>query len=187
MVGGKIFCTGLYRTGTSSLHLAVTKLGYRSIHHHAFLRMVERMNTDAGRRLLWGVESMFDVFIDGRIMYLFRELDRQYPGSKFICTQRDEDSWVRSVMNRRIDDTLRRVPMLAECTEEQWREHHRQHYARVRAYFAARPADVLYMNICDGEQWERLCELLNVPVPDVPFPRENAAEAAIAPFWQPIR
>ena len=32
------------------------------------------------------------------------------------------------------------------------------------------------MNICAGDGWERLCEFLDVPVPDVPFPRENVGK-----------
>jgi hypothetical protein len=185
MVGTKIFGIGLYRTGTSSLHVALNQLGFRTVHHHQFLNMVEALNRWKQRKLLWGIEDQYDCFFDGRLMYRYKELDEQYPGSKFICTRRDEDSWVRSIMRRRHDDTLRRVPMLADLNEARWRQLYRQHYAGVEVYFGQR-ADVLHLSVCRGEGWERLCPWLGVPVPSSPFPRENAADAAVAPFWQNV-
>lgn len=186
MVGGKIFGCGLYRTGTSSLHVALLQLGYRSVHHQQYMRMVEIMNRDAGRPLLWGVEHKYDTFFDGNLMYAFKELDRQYPGNKFICTQRDEDSWVRSVLKRRDDDLLRRIPMLADRDEEFWREHYSTHYAAVANYFRGRDADVLHLNVTAGQGWPELCGFLGLETPAGPFPHENAADAAVSPFWAPL-
>jgi hypothetical protein len=42
----------------------------------------------------------------------------------------------------------------------------------VQEYFKDRPADLLVMNICAGEGWEKLCPFLNrdaIPSRDFPF------------------
>lgn len=186
MVNFKIFGVGLYRTGTSSLHLALHQLGLRSVHHHQLMKMTEEINRDRGRPLLWGIIDQYDSFMDGLIMYRFAELDRQYPNNKFICTMRDEESWVKSILDRRADDTQRKIPMLEDISEEAWRELYNDHYTDVQAYFRGRPLDVLYINICQGEGWEKLGQFLGVEVPEGPFPHENAAAAAVSRFWKPV-
>ena len=50
------------------------------------------------------------------------------------------------------------------------------HYSERKKYFKDRPNDLLVMNICNGEGWEKLCPFLNKPVPDAPFPKENVTE-----------
>jgi hypothetical protein len=53
------------------------------------------------------------------------------------------------------------------------------HHAYVeRAVKSVRTGDkvrVHYFNVKDG--WKPLCDILNLPVPDVPFPHANDAEA----------
>ena len=40
-------------------------------------------------------------------------------------------------------------------------------------YFKNRPQDFLNLDIIGGEGWEKLCEFLGKPIPDVPFPRKR--------------
>ena len=42
-------------------------------------------------------------------------------------------------------------------------------------YFRERPKDLLVLNVCAGEGWEKLCPFLNKERPDVPFPYLNKA------------
>lgn len=144
------------------------------------------INIDRGRRILWGVEDDYDFFADGRIMYRCSELDHQYPGSKFICTRRDEDTWVESIMKRRLDDLLRRIPMLAQVSEEKWRELYREHYSGIENYFRGREQDVLHISIVNGEGWEKLCLFLGKEVPNKQFPHENAAGEATSRVWSSL-
>jgi Sulfotransferase domain len=44
----------------------------------------------------------------------------------------------------------------------------------VLEYFEDRPEALLTLDITAGENWEKLCSFLGVPVPDVEFPFENA-------------
>ena len=43
----------------------------------------------------------------------------------------------------------------------------------IKEYFKDRPGDLLVMNICEGEGWEKLCPFLGVPIPNEPFPNVN--------------
>ncbi|MDJ0576763.1 MAG: sulfotransferase [Xenococcaceae cyanobacterium MO_234.B1] len=49
-----------------------------------------------------------------------------------------------------------------------------RYHEQVKSYFAGRPNDFLIMNICQGNAWEILCNFLDKPCPDVPFPIKNA-------------
>ena len=48
-----------------------------------------------------------------------------------------------------------------------------RHHENVRRYFKNRPADLLEMNIVDGEGWGKLCPFLELPIPAEPFPHAN--------------
>ena len=83
----KIFGIGLHRTGTSSLNEALNILGYRSIHTPLDIY------PDIDTRII----DKYDAFTDNPIPLLYKQLDRLYPGAKFILTTRDLDSWIKSV------------------------------------------------------------------------------------------
>jgi hypothetical protein len=117
----KIFCLGLSRTGTTSLHEAFLDLGLRSVHYpiHLFsqpeamglppfrpsLRLglynswrrgkelkASRFHHDAKRIL----ESN-DAFCDLPVPLFYKELDCIFPGSKFVLTTRDPEGWLKSM------------------------------------------------------------------------------------------
>lgn len=43
----------------------------------------------------------------------------------------------------------------------------------MRDYFAGRPEDLLIMDICAGDGWEKLCPFLGFEIPETPFPHLN--------------
>ena len=45
----------------------------------------------------------------------------------------------------------------------------------VMDYFKNRPGDLLSLEICGGDNWEKLCTFLDKPVPDMPFPVTNVS------------
>ena len=45
-----------------------------------------------------------------------------------------------------------------------------RHVREVEEYFKQRPRDLLVLDVCAGEGWEKLCAFLNKPVPPGPFP-----------------
>lgn len=161
----KIFGIGLMKTGTCSLWRALNLLGFRSL-HAGNLQDLDR----------------YDAAMDSPAASRFRELDIMYPGSVFILTVRDPAAWLaswrahcarsgplafeyRSARAR----LFGRLDFDAESCLRGFRSHHEE----VRSHFAARPADLLIMDITAGAGWETLCPFLGVPLPTTPFPWLN--------------
>ena len=81
----------------------------------------------------------------------FAELDRQYPGSKFILNTRDRERWIRSRLDFKAnyracqhgDRAHEDLDDLRACWRTDWDTHHE----RVRTYFAERPSQLLVFDI----------------------------------------
>jgi hypothetical protein len=178
----KIFQIGFNKCATTSLsHLfeecSVPSL--RSVHWdsgHLARRILS--NHRDGLPLLQGYEdavffSDMEAFYreDGRLRWvfipeiLFRELDRQYPGSKFILNVRDVDAWIASRLrhstmfdeqgNRYEDESRRRMyfdqhmecfGLSREQVVQKWRDDFESHVAQVKEHFEGR-GDLLVYDI----------------------------------------
>ncbi len=176
----KIFCIGLNKTATVSLHDALTILGYRALHWGGpETRRSVRRALEEGRPMLEDLDPEFEAFSDLEdLTYNFDVADRQYPGSKFILTIRDLDDWLDS-RRRHVEYNRRRraegqyAGRWLDVDLEAWASDFRAHEARVRAHFADRPHDLLVLDITAGSGWEPLCTFLGRPVPKQPFPWRN--------------
>jgi hypothetical protein len=175
----KIFCIGLNKTATTTLHEALTTLGFRSLHwkagrddepaDHAVFRAQEE-----GLPLLTYIAG-YDAYSDiWPLIHNFDVLDEQYPGSRFILTTRDLDAWLES-RTRHVE----RDPAgtAREVDHEDWRRRFELHHRRVEEHFAGR-SDLLVLDIPSDPSWGRLCAFLDRPVPDTPFPWANRRPAA---------
>lgn len=164
----KIFGIGLGKTGTHSLCRAMSVLGYRAEHHPSAYDLAKS---------IYGCDFLNDIII----AWQFEFLDHNFPGSKFILCTRELEDWLESYRNTKTGHgsfyTRQSRFMLYGCTE--FIEHkfiraHIDYHVRVFNYFAKRKEDLLVMNICKGDGWEKLCKWVNKPVPDVPFPKEGS-------------
>ena len=52
-------------------------------------------------------------------------------------------------------------------------EIYNKHNQEVKAYFKNRPNDLLVVDFTTGAGWEELCNFLQVPIPEIPFPHAN--------------
>lgn len=166
----KIFGIGLAKTGTTTLTEALRILGYSAVHYPVGLQGIEE----------------YDAATDNPIADTFEMLDRTYPGSKFIYTVRQRDEWLRSckthwarfVDKREEAKELReRLYGTAEFDEELFVKAYDRHEKRVRDYFSDRPADLLVVNLCSGNnEWAPICSFLDREVPDSPFPHLNTTK-----------
>lgn len=173
----RIICIGWHKTGTSTMGTALLKLGYSVLGARldAYYPLAEG---DVSGAL--AIAHPFDAVQDVPWAALFREFDARYPGSKFILTVRDEESWLASA-TRHFGDTPR--PLFAwlygkdrlKGNEQLYLERFRKHYIDARAYFESRPEDFLEFDLAGGDGWEKLCSFLDEPVPTVRFPHENQA------------
>ncbi len=175
----RVFGLGLNKTGTSSLHEALTILGYESLHWGGpeIRRKVEAA-LEAGVPLLSNLDPRYDAFSD--ILALstnYARLDVQYPGSGFVLTVRPVDAWIDSrrrhvERNIRLHERGEYTGTFLVVDEPAWRREWAEHVPAVREYFAGRD-DLLELDVTADPGWESLCSLVRVDVPDVPFPWEN--------------
>jgi hypothetical protein len=182
----RIFGIGMHKTATNSLHQALKLLGYNSAHWESgeWARMVwSEMKQDGRSKSLERYYAASDL----PITLLYRELDKAYPGSKFILTVRSEESWLRSVRDHfsyrhnpfrwewdvypftnRIHQVLYgQTGYDALVMLERYRRHNRE----VREYFRNRPDALLVMDMETGAGWEELCGFLGKNEPMVPYPK----------------
>lgn len=181
----RIFGIGMHKTATTSLSRALKILGFDSAHwkdaHWA--KAIWKQISQTGKSLT--MEKNY-ALSDLPITLLYKDLDRTYPGSKFILTVRDEQRWLRSARNHwdaernpfryQWDDdpfTHRVHQMLygrKDFDEGVFLERYRRHNAEVREYFRGRPQDLLVMDMDRGAGWQELCGFLKRPEPNVAYP-----------------
>ena len=192
---------GVGRTGTYSLRLAINRLGLGPCHHMEIVRQNMPMQVP-----LWSAASsghadwkaIYDGYksaVDWPTAAFFRELNEAYPSSKFVLTHRSPDRWadsfaatIHKLLAQREQETPEKqewLEMAAAVVSATGfpagldREALKKAFvAHNEAVMATIPADrLLVFEVKDG--WEPLCEFLQVPVPDEPFPRTNHREE----FW----
>lgn len=174
---GKIIGVGFQKTGTSTLREALKILGYRV--KDATPRMlfpILRGNFEKVGRTL----RHYDAAEDTPWFMIYKELDQLFPGSRFILTLRDEESWYRSVC-KHIGDLRSpahewiygRGKGLPKDNREHTLRIYNEHNQEVREYFKDRPDDLLIMDFTKGDDWEKLCPFLDQPIPNEPFPHYN--------------
>ncbi|MFO7825700.1 MAG: sulfotransferase [Cyclobacterium sp.] len=171
----KIFGIGLPRTGTQSLTQAMRKLGFVSGHCLSPNQ--------------WNKIDHFDFVCDSPVPSRFIDLDRIYPGSKFILTTRNVNNWLSSCRTFFID---KRPP---ERIKEKWfldyrieifgtakfdaklfEETYYKHNERVRKHFLESNSRLLILDITKGEGWVKLIDFLGLSIDSKelgPFPFED--------------
>ena len=170
-VGKKpVFGIGLNKTATTSLHFALTSLGYKSVHWQGdgFSEITGKL-IDDGRPLPH--EAYTDV---ASVTEKFRQLDRQYPDAAFILTTRDLDSWIasrsRHVQRNRLENAAGHSHTWTMEDPAAWKLERARHHEAVLDYFRDRPGKLLVLDIVGGDGWEPLCDFLGCPVPEEAFP-----------------
>ncbi len=172
---GKIFCIGFHKTGTTSLEAALTHLGYRVC---GPVGVYDDTVKSRVKDIAYAQIPHYDAFQDNPWPLLYQELDRDFPGSKFILTTRPRKSWIKSVVNHfGGQSTPMREWIYGEGDplghEARYLARYDRHYEEVAAYFQNRPDDLLVLNLLAGDGWQILCPFLSQPLPDQPFPHRN--------------
>jgi len=174
---GKIIGVGFQKTGTSTLREALKILGFKvkDTSSRALIPILKGNYT----KILKTIRK-YDAVEDTPWYKIYKELDNLLPGSKFILTIRDSESWYQSV--KRHIGNLRsanhewiygRGKGLPKDDKENTINVYSNHNMEVINYFKDRPNDLLTLDFTKGDKWEKLCEFLNEEVPKVPFPHYN--------------
>lgn len=182
-----VFGLGLGRTGTLSLWAALNRLGIRTVH---CLDYVAHLRTDGHAVSLACIDQLMKTVqgIANGTGLPYRDLDKRYPGSRFILTLRDVDAWLASKKRlvEREAPGLEADPAAMAARRNlysgvyssvafdraRWRSAYEEHVAGVREYFDDRE-DLLELDITAGDGWDKLCRFIEARVPDAPFPHRN--------------
>lgn len=182
----KVFCIGLNKTGTSSLHEAFRILGLKSVHfkdeNGNNIKDLLIANYLNHRDILHQL-SHYDALSDwDRPPYTFdivKKFDEHYPNSKFIVNIRDIEDWLNSrekhvIKNQKIKEKQPDMNITwLKIDRDAWRNEYNEHYAAIDAYFKNREEDILYFDVTQGDDWKKLCPFLHLPIPSTRFPAEN--------------
>lgn len=175
----KIFCVGLNKTGTTSLHEAFLILGIRSSHDHVVHEREVAKWRSRGRS--WKLFKNFpdvEAFSNGPFHKpdVVEALFRSYPGAKFIRTARDKNDWVLSRMTHNLVNLYagrQERPFSTVATRKEWADH-----KRYMLKWKGHPR-FLHWRLVHNPSWKPLCDFLGLPIPDEPFPHVNAASSRL--------
>jgi len=180
MENQKVFCVGFMKTGTTTMHQALSILGYNvSSKSHELLPAILHNNMNA----VVDHCKQYDAFEDNPIPLLYAFLDEQFPGSKFILTTREAESWYASVshhigwlrtpMHEYVFGKGRGIPSQDKEHTIRVFENHNQ---AVIDYFSNRPEDLMIIPVNSNRDWKPLCDFLDKPIPETAFPHANKTE-----------
>ncbi|MFJ5156143.1 sulfotransferase family protein [Streptomyces sp. NPDC088353] len=197
----KLINAGLGRTGTTSLKVALDRLGLGPSFHMfdivgdaERLRQWERIVCD-GESPDWS--AVFDGYrsaVDGPCAVYYRQISEAFPDAKVILTVRDAESWYRSTHDTLYQFALRSMANPPEPGSPQARLFRVTGTMVWDGLFGGRFSDkdhaidvyhrhneevvrtlgadnVLVYDVQQG--WEPLCAFLGVDVPQEEFPRTN--------------
>lgn len=200
----QVIGTGVGRTGTYSLKLAINQLGLGPCYHmeeviHNMPQYVPLWSEALNGAADW--QSIYDGYpsaVDWPTAGFFRELFAAYPSAKFVLTLRSPESWADSfggTIYQLLAGRDQAPPEMRDWLEmsagviartgfpdgldrDALMEAFVAHNDAVRATIP--PDRLLVFEARQG--WGPLCEFLGVAAPDEPFPRSNHREE----FWDRV-
>lgn len=173
----KIFGIGYPKTAGSSLALALKILDYKVFHDPVELVEAYRNKNLENSEVL----KKGDAFI-GAIAFFYRELYELYPDAKFILSVREDNKWLGSARrhfkfvapwkktNKYIMTKM--FSGLTHFSGETFLKCYKEHNEKVKEFFRNKE-NLLIIDICNGEGWEKLCPFLGKSLPDNNFPKVN--------------
>lgn len=186
----KVFCIGLPKTGTTSLSLALTILGYNVCrrlltlqHKLPNIDLIDRLKKKDYNEIIKETVH-FDAFVDNPWLLLYKELDHKYPDAKFILTIRNENDWLKSILNYFRNSTSEmRLLIFGESSplnnEDEYLKKYRKHNQDVIEYFQKREQKLLILELEKNDKWEVLCKFLEEEIPEASYPKENVTPKSI--------
>lgn len=201
----KVIGTGVGRTGTYSLKLALEQLGFGPCYHMEEVMKHMPIHLPLWQAALAGSpnwESLFTGYgsaVDWPTSGFYRELYAAYPDAKFILTTRNPESWAASfgdTINMLIDGKENAPPPMWEWLDmaravierggfqigsstEKFAADFDRHNQAVKE--AIPESQLLVFEVAQG--WDPLCKFLATESPDIPFPRSNNREE----FWELVK
>lgn len=201
----KIIGTGVGRTGTFSLRLAIDALGFGPCHHMEVVVRNMDPQVNLWTKALEGKPDWAAIYkghssaVDWPTAAFYKELYKAFPTAKFILGTRDPENWADS-FGSTIYKLMAGIDQAPEHMQE-WLQMCLKVTTKcgfplgldrdqlIKGFIAhndavkqAIPAEqLLVYSVKDG--WEPLCQFLGVSIPNEAFPRTNNREE----FWELIK
>ena len=189
----RVIGSGLGRTGTNSLKLALEQLGFGPCHH--MLEVLQHpecvplwLAAFDGRPDWEAIFAGYNSAVDAPSNRFWRELAQRYPNAKLVHSVRDPDSWFESTQasifapgSRTMNPSPPFGPLIERMVQDYGGRLHdraamidllKRHNEEVERTV---PRERLLVYDV-GQGWEPLCAFLGVAVPDTPFPHANTRE-----------
>ena len=173
----KVFCIGMFKTGTTSMGKAFEILGYNTLNGPWWPKGIMINDPFYEHSDLWPIyyESIkkvilkYDAFQDYPWMFLFKEIREWYPDSKIILTIRDPNELALSdiAMLKRL-----KIPEKSIPKKDKFIKRYICHRNNVLDFFKS-DKDFLKFNIFAGDGWDKLCNFLKKDKPTLNFPNLN--------------
>jgi len=173
----KVFCIGMYKTGTTTMGAAFQVLGYNTflggwpkdkmIFDRWFQTPDEWNNYDD---IIKEKTEAYDAFEDYPWMFCYKKCHEWYPDAKFILLQRDANEVAESDLN------MWRKEGVAESDlppAQKFIDRYERQFKEASEYFKDNP-NFLIMNISEG--WTTLCPFLDKKTPLEEFPHSNKGQ-----------
>jgi hypothetical protein len=188
----KIIGAGMGRTGTASLKVALEALNMGHCYHMTeVLKNPEYtqywINAAEGNADWDKIYRGYSATVDNPGCNYWKELSAYYPDAKVILTTRDANKWFDST-NETIHSVefarfMKNSPFGEMVQKTMWdrMENRMQDREYMVEFFNKRTAEIidsidaerlLVYKVSDG--WAPLCEFLDVPVPNLEYPRINS-------------
>ena len=190
----KLINAGLGRTGTTSLKGALERLGFGPIYHTTDL-FTSPKDMDTWEAAMEGAAVDWRAFFapyevaDWPAGLFYEDIIRAHPDAKVMLSVRDPEGWFESIsgtfkqaqsLNLPIPQVRRVKRFLTTYAAEGIFEGKMDDKAFMMDFFE-RHTEAVKRFVGEGkllvysvkEGWEPLCDFLDVPVPDEPFPRLN--------------
>jgi len=203
----EVIGAGLGRTGTLTLKLALEQLGFGPCHHMTEVlshpEQVPFWNRAAdGEAVDWDeVYGGYRSTVDWPGCHFFAQLAKRYPDAKIILSRRDPVRWYESMS----ETILKSMAMMGLADKGEIPADHPMRFGgiiiadetfghdfskeNVIAAFKRHEQNVIntipasrLLVFEAKEGWEPLCEFLDVPAPETPFPRTNSRDE----FWEHV-
>ena len=196
--------TGVGRTGTYSLKLAINQLGLGPCHHmeevlHNMPTQLPQWTAAVNGKPDWhAIYQDYNSAVDWPTAGFYRELFKTYPNAKFILTHRSPESWADSFgetiyklvagKDQAPPEMLDWLNMAIGVITKTGFPEGLDPDGLIKAFNAHTDAvkktipekQLLVYQVKDG--WEPLCKFLGKPIPAEPFPRSNDR----AEFWDRV-
>lgn len=176
----KIFGIGIIKTGTTTLGTCLKQLGFN--HVSCSQNLLEEVKLKKDFTKVFSVVEKHESFEDLPWLLIYKELDKQFPNSKFILTTRkNKEIWLNSYEKHcyRLRNPYKRLLAYGYPSTKGYEKEHLEiyenHIKNVKDYFKDKPNKLLEVCWEQGDGWKEVCKFLHKPVPESKFPWKNKA------------